>query len=234
MFPTGNVEYDEENRNISGYGVVFHSDSAPMYIWDDRHGIVEVIERITPQSMENTDMSDVISAYNHNFDKILGRTSSNTLRLDIDEKGIFYRVDAPDTTYANDLLVSVQRGDVKGASFVFSMDWEEGYEIKERADGKLEATPKKITKMHEIGPVVSPAYPATTAENRMGPLVDAVKRHMDARSADGNAPDALEEAVKDVLNQETPAPAEEAQEQRANAAGEVEMRRWRLLTKKRV
>lgn len=234
MFPTGNVEYDEENRNISGYGVVFHSDSVPMYIWDDRHGIVEVIERITPQSMENTDMSDVISAYNHNFDKILGRTSSNTLRLDIDEKGIFYRVDTPDTTYANDLLVSVQRGDVKGASFVFSMDWEEGYEIKERADGILEATPKKITKMYEIGPVVSPAYPATTAQNRMGPLVDAVKRHMDARSAEENTPDALEEAVKEVLNQDQPAPPEEAKEQRENAVGEVEMRRWRLLTKKRV
>lgn len=164
----------ENERAFSGYGLVFNSDSVPMHIWDDSMGIVEVVERITPDSVAEADMSDVIAAYNHNFDKVMGRTTSGTLQIAADDRGIKYRFEIPETSYGNDLMVIAKRGDVAGSSFVFSMDWEQGYDVQERDDGKIQATVKKITKIHEMGPVIKPAYPETTAENRSDALGEAI------------------------------------------------------------
>lgn len=174
----------DENRMISGYGIVFDSDSSPLQIWDDQTGrIVEAVEIITRESLKGADMRDVISAFNHDFDKVLGRTTSGTLKLSTDAKSVAYRANAPNTTYADDVLELLKRGDLSGSSFVFSMDWGEGYDIKERADGVLQASPIKITKVYEMGPVVNPAYPETTAQNRSAALEGAIKRFLEAKQA---------------------------------------------------
>ncbi len=183
-FQSRELEVSEDGRSYSGYGVVFNSDSVPMLIWDEKRGVVEVVEQITADSLRDTDMSDVISAFNHDFSKIMARTSAGTLELRQDSKGIFYRFDPPNTTYGNDLIESTNRGDVQGSSFVFSMDWEEGYSIEEREDGKLVARPKKINRMYEIGPVVMPAYPETTAQSRSNALAEAVGQYFE-RQEDG-------------------------------------------------
>lgn len=172
-----------ENRNFSGYGIVFNSDSVRMTIYDPEYGIVEVVERISPESLSDADMSSVIAARNHNFNQILGRTDTApgkepTLNLTVDSRGVHYAFSTPDTTYGNDLLESSRRGDIHGSSFVFTMDWDEGYDFEERADNTLVATPKRITKIYEMGPVTNPAYPETTAENRSQLLASAVKEHM--------------------------------------------------------
>lgn len=180
-FQSRELEVSEDGRSYSGYGVVFNSDSVPMMVWDERRGAVEVVEQITADSLRETDMTDVISAYNHDFSKIMGRTSAGTLELKQDSNGIYYRFEVPNTTYGNDLIESTKRGDVKGSSFVFSMDWEEGYEIEEREDGKLIAKPKKINRMYEIGPVVMPAYPETTAQSRSNALADAVGKFLERK-----------------------------------------------------
>lgn len=176
------MEVDIENRSITGYGIVFNSDSTPMPFWDDRTGkIYEVVEQITPDSLKGADMRDVISAFNHDFDKVLGRTTSGTMSITTDKKGVKYRTKAPQTTYANDVIELLKRGDLTGSSFVFSMDWDEGYKMEERADGTIVAIPKKIKRVYEMGPVISPAYPETTAENRSTMLEKAVKRFLNDR-----------------------------------------------------
>lgn len=172
-FSNREFSFDEESRNYSGYGVVFNSDSLPFYVWHDGD-IVEVVEQITRDSVEASDMSDLVGTFNHNFDKVLGRTSAGTMTYEIDENGVLYRFNMPNTSYANDLIESTKRRDVQGSSFMFSMDWSEGYDITERTDGSLLAIPKKITRIHEMGPVVKPAYPETTAENRSEGLASAV------------------------------------------------------------
>lgn len=173
-FESRELQVSEEGRSYSGYGVVFNSDSVPMVIWDEKRGIVEVVEQITPDSLREANTDDVISAFNHDFNKIMGRTSAGTLELSQDSKGIFYKFEVPNTSYGNDLIESTKRGDIKGSSFVFSMDWEAGYSIEEREDGKLLAIPNKINRMYEIGPVVMPAYPETTAQSRSSALAGAV------------------------------------------------------------
>lgn len=175
-------ELSEENRSFSGYGIVFNSDSVPMTIYDRDEGFVKVYEQITRDSIEAADRSDVIAAINHNFDKILGRTTAGTLELSIDEFGVRYSVpELPDVSYANDLRVSAARGDFQGSSFTFSIDMSEGYEFEERSNGELVARPKKITRIYEMGPVTNPAYPATTAENRSAALFESAKEFLAAR-----------------------------------------------------
>jgi HK97 family phage prohead protease len=48
---------------------------------------------------------------------VLGRNKSGTLRLSEDNIGLHYQVDLPDTTYARDLAISMERGDVSQSSF---------------------------------------------------------------------------------------------------------------------
>lgn len=185
------IRSDVENRQISGYGVVFDSDSAPLTVLDGRNGKVRVIERVTQESIKDADMSDVICSYNHNLEKILGRSSSNTASISIDENGILYTVRAGKQTYAEDLIESLDRGDVTGSSFMFTYDVQAGYEFEEREDGTIVATFNKITKIIEMGPVVNPAYPETTAQNRSTDLMEGVKRFLSEK-------DPIEEILDEV------------------------------------
>lgn len=188
------ITTDMENRSITGYGIVFNSDSTPMSFWDDRTGkVVEVVEQITPDSLKGADMRDVISAFNHDFDKILGRTVSGSMKLNTDPKGVRYTLNAPNTGYANDVLELLRRGDLRGSSFVFTMDWDEGFDMQDREDGKIVAIPKKIKKIYEMGPVIFPAYPETTAENRSDLLGAAVKKFLDNKAEQQRKEESQEE-----------------------------------------
>lgn len=197
---------DDESRNFSGYGVVFNRDSVPLWVWDNERGIIEVVEQITPASIQRADMNDLISAFNHNFEKILGRFSSNTLTVNQDETGIKYSFKVPRTTYGDDLIVQAREGLVGGSSFIFTIDFEKGYDISEREDGILQASPRAITKIIEMGPVVNPAYKDTTAENRSaaltGAVIDFYKRKEAAAAAAasvGEAGDSPPEAVNNEV-----------------------------------
>lgn len=192
------LEVGDESRSLTGYGIVFNSDSVPMRVYDPEYGVISVYERITRDSLEEADMSSVIAAINHDFGKVLGRTDSGTLNLTVDENGVKYRVnELPDTSYANDLLVSLRRSDISGSSFVFTMDWDQGYTINERDNGDLEAIPKKITRVYEMGPVTNPAYPETTAENRSGALEGAVKQYFDQKREEAKEASQAEQQNKE-------------------------------------
>jgi hypothetical protein len=162
----GSAAVAEGQNKISGYGIVFGSDSLPLHVYDEERGVVEVVERISRQSLEGADMSDMVCAFNHNFDYVLGRTSNGTMQVEIDDRGARYTVTPSDTSYARDLMANLEAGNVTGSSFYFSIDDSAGYDIEEREDGKLQATPRKITEVYEMGPVTSPAYPDTTSERR--------------------------------------------------------------------
>lgn len=179
---------DADNRLISRYGVVFNSDSLPLVIENEDGDRFTIIERITRASIKDADMEDMICARNHDFDKILGRRSNGTMSVQIDDSGIKYTTNVCKTSYGDDTLENVRRNDIAGSSFVFSYDIQEGYEIQERVDGIIIASPKRITKIYEMGPVTSPAY-LGTIQNRSDDLAEAVTRYMkdkNKRSAEAN------------------------------------------------
>jgi hypothetical protein len=70
-------------------------------------------------------------------------------------------IDIPDTTIGRDLVVNVDRGDIKGASFGFrtiSDDWK-------TLNGKAHRTLIEA-QLRDVSPVTFPAYPDTSVAMR--------------------------------------------------------------------
>ena len=105
-----------------------------------------------------TGKADVRALFNHNWDYVLGRTKSGTLTLDEDEKGLKFRVTPPDTSWAKDLMISMQRGDINQCSFGFQV-------VRDSWNWDVEPAQRTIqeVKLYEISIVSLPAYEDTEA-----------------------------------------------------------------------
>ena len=97
---------------IEGHGAVFNRLS---------QNLGGFVEQIDPGAFKRTlgDNPDTRGLINHDPSLLLGRTRSGTLRLSVDSVGLPYEIDAPDTQYARDLIVSMERGDIDQSSFAF-------------------------------------------------------------------------------------------------------------------
>ena len=100
-------------RKLAGYAATFNTRAA----------IGPFSERIAPGAFSATlsKGADVRALVDHDPGKLLARTSSGTLRLSEDSKGLAFELDLPDTTLGNDILTMVQRRDINSLSFGFTM-----------------------------------------------------------------------------------------------------------------
>jgi HK97 family phage prohead protease len=140
-----------DGRKLTGYAAVFDSPT-------DVGGFLEVIR---PGAFTNAlTEDDVILLFNHDANLVLGRLSSKTLTLAEDQIGLRYEATLPDTSYANDLLEVVKRGDVRGGSFAF---WVEKEAWVQEGDGANMQSTREIleVKLQDVSVVTFPAYPAT-------------------------------------------------------------------------
>jgi hypothetical protein len=142
-------------RKFVGYAAVFNSETR-INSW--------LIEKIAPGAFtESIQNDDIRSVWNHNNDFVLARTTNGTLKLTEDEKGLLAEIDPPDTQWARDFQVSIDRGDVSQMSFSFrtiSDKWEENQEDNTETRTLLKA------KLFEVSPVTFPAYADTTVALR--------------------------------------------------------------------
>ena len=158
IFDTGRVEVrraspDSKAATIRGYAAVFNSMS------EDLGGFRE---QIAPGAFDDVLENDVRCFFNHDENIVLGRTLSGTLRLSVDDKGLAYEVDMPDTQCARDLLISMDRGDVSQSSFGFRVGVN-GDTWDENDDGVIVRTITKFGRLFDVSPVSIPAYPDTTS-----------------------------------------------------------------------
>ena len=96
--------------------------------------------------------------YNHDSSLVLGTTKAGTLSLWDDPKGLAFKIDLPATSYAQDLIVLMSRGDVGQMSFGFftrSDDWS-------RDSGENRIRTLLDVDLREISIVGDPAYPDGT------------------------------------------------------------------------
>ena len=141
---------------LVGYAAVFNKMSV---VIGGSYGFREMIE---PGAFDDVLEDDVRAVLNHDANFVLGRAGAGTLRLSVDDVGLRYEVDLPDTSYAKDLLESVRRGDIKESSFKFTVltdDWSENDEGTVRSI-------KKIGRLLDVSPVTYPAYPDATVAQR--------------------------------------------------------------------
>jgi len=142
-----------EGRTASGYALKFGIQSR------DLGGYVEVIKK---GALDDTDMSDVIALFNHNEDVVLARSIAETLVLTVDDIGLHYEFDIPETTAGNDLIIMMKRGDVKHSSFAFVV----GEVEITRIDEVLIRNIITIKRIQDVSIVSIPAYYDTYVEVR--------------------------------------------------------------------
>lgn len=163
-FGTITVRSDDGENRITGYAAVFNSLS------DNLGGFRE---KIAPGAFDDVLNDDVRALINHEPGLILGRTLSDTLQITVDDRGLHYRIDPPDTQYARDLIASIERGDITQSSFAFNVDddfWEED------DDGRLIRTIQRVKRLFDISPVTYPAYPDTMVAVRSLTLLKEQKQ----------------------------------------------------------
>lgn len=108
---------------------------------------------------------DVRAQFNHDSNKLLGRTTAGTLRLSVDQVGLAYEIDLPETSYARDLAESVARQDVSQSSFMFEVTGE-AWEYPPRSSGELPLRRVANVKLYDVAPVTFPAYEGTSVSAR--------------------------------------------------------------------
>jgi len=129
-------------------------------------------ERVAPEAFNRSleDDTDIRALVDHDTAKVLGRTSSGTLKLSTDERGLKVEIDLPNTTYANDLRALLERGDVSQMSFAFLVEPNgEKWEGRDKSGMRIRILTD--VQLIEVSVVTIPAYPDTVAALRsMGRL----------------------------------------------------------------
>ena len=145
-----------ESREVVGYASVFNSLS---------ENLGGFRERIDEGAFNDVLTDDVRALFNHDSSLILARSQNGkgTLSLAVDERGLEYRFTAPPTTYGDDLLVSLERGDVSQSSFGFIVEQDDWAQDEE---GNTIRTIKKVGRLLDVSPVSFPAYPDSTVAKR--------------------------------------------------------------------
>ena len=144
---------------IEGYSVVFDRQTELM------PGLHEAIDR---RAFDGVELAGVVGLFNHDSNYVLGRSPA-TMRLAVDDRGLRYSADAPDTPTIRDLVVEpIRRGDVSGSSFSFALDWadDDAIRVTRLNDGGLLRTILKVAALYDVGPVSIPAYRETSAAVR--------------------------------------------------------------------
>lgn len=156
-----------ESRTVSGYAIVFNSDS------NDLGGF---IERIDPNSLDGVvEKSDVLCLLNHNEDRgVLARSNKGegSLTLEIDEIGLKYTFEAPNTALGDELLEGLRRGDISTSSFAFTVGKDSWSKME---NGTYLRTINSINELFDVSPVYRAAYDATSVKADSRGL-DAIKQ----------------------------------------------------------
>ena len=187
---------EEHGHFLAGRPIVY--DAKTDLGWCD-----EIIEK---GALDGADLKDVRFLINHNTDMIpLARSRNNnensTMQLSVDEEGMSIRVDldTENNAEAKSLYSAVERGDLDGMSFMFTVDADKWEDIE--SDHPVRSI-LKLGRIFEVSAVTFPAYEQTSITAR-------------------GLSDALESAKESLENERAAKRAIEVQKQRIRIMREV-------------
>lgn len=199
----------EGRRIVEGYALVFDTPSTGLR---DFH---EVIHRGALDGV--LEQSDVFALLDHNQSRgVLARSNKGTgsLKLTVDERGLKYSFEVPDTALGAEVYQGVQRGDIAGSSFSFTVKkdrWERG------GDGVVLRHIDEIAMLYDVSPVYRPAYDATSVSvDRRG--LEALEAAEQEQAEETTAEERAQEVDEETRAEEA---AEDTTEERAEETDET-------------
>jgi HK97 family phage prohead protease len=181
-FPVADLRLREEGeggngRTIEGYALKFGVRSQLICDWYDTY--YEILE---PGSVtvEMLDRQDFILSLYHDPHRVLGRSNhgKGTLHYDVDEVGVKFWCEMPNTADGDEALELVKRGDLDGCSFIYSTDECDNVtytEIKDDDGNKcLLRRVIKIDNIYDFTLTWRPAYKQTECSAREREAIDAI------------------------------------------------------------
>jgi HK97 family phage prohead protease len=146
----------DDPKHIYGYAACFGKLSRKL------GGFVEQVGHTAFDTARTDGWPDVVCRFNHKDDLLLGTTYARTLDLHVNETGLAYDVEPPQSR--QDIVEYCQRGDVRHSSFAFRTypggdEWgvsEFNYPMRTLLSVQLV----------DVAPVLDPAYPDSTAAAR--------------------------------------------------------------------
>ena len=164
-------EGEAASRMITGYAILFGVPSAPLYDYDDE----EAREVIAPGAVtkELLDGCDIKMTMFHDRQLILARSKNGagTLTYGVDDKGVYFEFEAPNTVDGDKALELVRRGDISGCSFMFSTHYYDSAYVSR----DVQRTVNVITGIYDFTLAADPAYPDTNCEAEARELVKELR-----------------------------------------------------------
>lgn len=149
----------ENTRTIEGYSTLFEKESRVMFDPQKKRYFVEIIKRgaVTENDLKDWDIKALAE---HDKSRLLARSfnGSGTLQLSVDEYGVKYRFDAPNTVEGDNAVEMINRRDIFGSSFCYISDEKSDVRYYKREDGMLIREVNKIRRMIDVSVVTDPAY----------------------------------------------------------------------------
>lgn len=179
MLPIQELRIDDSlDGKIVGHASVFDS-------WSETLGGIFPFKEIVRKGTftETIKLDDIRALFNHDPNFVLGRNKAGTLELEEDEIGLRVIITPPDTSWANDLIKNLRRGDISQMSIGFIVledTWgtQDGIDIREI---------KKV-QLFDVSIVTYPAYTQTDVGVR------AMESYKDYRSKLDDAQNAAKRA----------------------------------------
>ena len=182
---------EDGKRYFVGYAAVFNQRSK--LIAEGGKIFYEYIERGAFDEVLQREDLDVKLTFNHKKDMIMGRSKSGTLTLSVDETGLFFRAEVPNTTLGNDTWEMVQRGDYPDCSFVFTIKenrWERD------SEGNAIHYVKRVAGLYDVAICVDGAYEQTTVGAEYARAIEELEAADEPNEADERALNAEYEVDK--------------------------------------
>lgn len=208
----------QDSRTVEGYAVVFNSQSEDLGFY----------ETINPAAITEEVLmrSDVFCLFNHDQDKVLARSKYGTgsLQLQLDEQGLKYTFQAPNTDIGNSLLEYLRRGDIDSSSFAFTVSTDEGSEVwTTGTDGRQYREILKIDELHDVSPVWNPAYSSTSVSQRTLDKLNQLREMQDEKEKEVQEQEETVEKTDEVQKEEEVPTQEEVEKKNTDTEDEKEV-----------
>lgn len=186
------AEENERGKTITGQPIIYN----------ERTNLGWYDEIIDDGALKETDLRDVRFLVNHNTDMIpLARSRNNnansTMQMKVVEgSGMTIRVDldTENNAEAKSLYSAVERGDITGMSFMFSVDKDSWEDLE--SDHPVRHV-ISIGRVLEVSAVTFPAYEATSIQARgLSYALDSARESLDSAKAEQRKIDRKKQLIR--------------------------------------